>query len=95
MSAREELQGILGAGEIATLPKKVEPHHYAGVVIRVGGVEHEIEVEVHGTTYQRVTPTRSDPGQPGGFVVEELKYEGTYLTHLFSERQLELLAEEE
>lgn len=73
----------------------VAPHHLRVVQVVIDDAPHEITVEIHGEDCARVAPTRNDPGQPGGFVVEAVKYEGTYITHLFSERQLEMLADEE
>lgn len=89
---REDVDTLSGA-EAALVPR-AEPDAWAEVTLTVNGKAREIEVECYGKTYPRVADTHSTPGQPGGFVIEELKYQGTYLTHLFTQDQLDSIARE-
>lgn len=89
---REDV-GTLSGAEAALVPR-AEPDVWAEVTITVNGKAHEIEVECRGKHYPRVADTYSTPGQPGGFVIEEVKYQGTFLTHLFTQDQLDSIARE-
>lgn len=82
------------AGHLSPDVPHVEPHHFASVTIKVGRVEGEIEVECHGPITPAFPPSREQPGERGGFQLEAVKYEGTYITHLFSEAQLEELEQD-
>ena len=86
-------QQKLESEERATVARAVQPPNggWASVYTRVGKCESEIEVELHGRWTAAYPQTREQPGERGGFIIEEVKYEGTYLTHLFSDNQLEEL----
>lgn len=71
-----------------------DPDAWAEVTITVNGKVREIEVACYGKHYPRVADTFSTPGQPGGFVIEEVKYEGTWITHLLTQDQLDSIARE-
>jgi hypothetical protein len=89
---REIELGSLSRAEQAMAPR--EPDGHALVTLTAEGITREITVECYGKSYPRIADTRSSPGQPGGFVVDEVKYQGTWLTHLFTQDQLDAIARE-
>jgi hypothetical protein len=78
---------------VAATPVLQYPAHYADVHIEVGGKLSVIEVEVHGTRLAAFPGGREQPREPGGFVLERVVYEGHDITFLFTQKQLEKMAE--
>lgn len=73
---------------------KPQPDALMEVTLEIGGVASGITVEVFGKWHEGESRTHSHPGSPRGWEITEIKYERTYLTHLFSERQLDAIARE-
>lgn len=85
-----ELQ-ILGIAIDRVLTPKPFDGPWASVHIRVGQVESDIEVELHMRHTVRYPHSREQPGESGADVLEGVKHNGTWITDMFSERQLEEL----
>ena len=75
-------------------PKPREPDLLVGLKLTVNGIEHEIDAEVFAKWHEGTAQTYSSPGEPQGWEIEEVKYQGTFLTPLLSEDQLDAIARE-
>ena len=76
------------------LPKPRQPDLLTEIKITVNGIEHEITAEVFAKWHEGTAQTYSSPGEPQGWEIEEVKWEGVFLTPLLSEDQLDAIARE-
>ena len=74
--------------------KPRQPDLLTEIKITVNGIEHEITAEVFAKWHEGEVRTHSHPGAPQGWEIEEVKYQGTFLTPLLSEDQLDAIARE-
>jgi hypothetical protein len=77
----------------APLPVR-QPDLLTEIKITVEGIEHEITAEVFAKWHEGEARTHSHPGANQGWEIEEVKYQGTFLTPLLSEDQLDAIARE-
>lgn len=91
MSAAAEL-GKLSRDEAAQVPAPREPDTYIDMKLVVFGVEREITAEVFARWHEGEPRTYSHPGAAAGWEIEEVKWEGMFLTPLLSEDQLDAIA---
>ena len=74
--------------------KPRQPDLLTEIRITVEGIEHEITAEVFAKWHEGTAQTYSSPGEQRGWEIEEVKYQGTFLTPLLSEDQLGAIAKE-
>ena len=89
-----ELEILSKTMDRIAFPAKREPALLTDIKITVNGIEHEIDAEVFAKWHEGTAGTSSHPHESAGWEIEEVKYQGTFLTPLLSEDQLDAIARE-
>ena len=74
--------------------KPRQPDLLTEIKITVNGIEHEVTAEVFAKWHEGEVRTHSHPGANQGWEIEEVRWQGMYLTPLLSEDQLDAIAKE-